>query len=82
MLFGGDEAQLDEHWVQHAAEVGLIPWCSKDFSPGVNFQCRLSYRCLYKPHVQSYALVSVHICEKSQALAAICPSYNLCEGGG
>ena len=36
-----------------------FPFAARDFSPRVNFQCRLSYASPYTPRVQSHALTSV-----------------------
>ena len=46
---GGNVAQLVRASDHHAAEAGSIPQCARDFSPTVNFQCRLSYVCPHTP---------------------------------
>ena len=37
----------------------LVPGAAKDFSPRIDFQCRLSLRCPHSPRVQSHSATSV-----------------------
>ena len=55
---GGDVAQLVRASDRHAADASLIPSAARDFSPRVNFQCRL-------------LRVSIHPCVKSHALTLL-----------
>ena len=55
---GGDVAQLVEHRTGTSLTQVRFPGAARDFSPKVNFQCRLSYG-VRTPRVQSYAFTSV-----------------------
>ena len=46
---GEDVAQLLEHRTVTPLTQVRFPGAARDFSPGVNFQCRLSYVCPYTP---------------------------------
>ena len=46
---GGDVAQLVEHRTVTPLTQVRFPGAARDFSPIVNFQCRLSYVCPYTP---------------------------------
>ena len=46
---GGNVAQLVEHRTGTLPKPVWFPDAARDFSPRVNFQCRLSYRCPYTP---------------------------------
>ena len=43
LLLGGDVAQLAEHRIGTLPTQVRLPGAARDFSPRVNFQCRLSY---------------------------------------
>ena len=45
----GDVAQLVEHRTVTPLTQVRFPGAARDFSPRVNFQCRLSYVCPYNP---------------------------------
>ena len=58
-LIGADIAQLVEHSTEKAGAILMrvqVPSAARDFSPGVDFGCRLSYSVRTAPHVQSHAL--------------------------
>ena len=59
-LVNGDVAQLvDRRTGTPLMQVGF-PGAARDFSPRVNFQCRLSYG-VCNPRVQSHALIRTHV---------------------
>ena len=47
--YGGDVAELVEHPTVTPLTQVQFPSAARDFSPTVNFQCRLSYVCPYIP---------------------------------
>ena len=49
ILMGGDGAQLVEHRTGTPLTQVRFPGAARDFSPRINFQCRLSYRCPCTP---------------------------------
>ena len=55
---GKDVAQLVQHGAGTLPTQVRFPGAARDFSPRVNFQCRLSYGVLH-PRVQSHTFTSV-----------------------
>ena len=56
---GWDVAQLVEHRTVTPLTQVRFPGAERDFSPGVNFQCRLSYVCVRTP---SCTITCINVC--------------------
>ena len=59
-MWSGDVAQLVEHRTGTPRTQVRFPGVTKDFSPRVNFQGRLTYGVRTYPLAQSHGLTSVH----------------------
>ena len=58
---GGNVAQLVEHCIGTPLTQVQFPGVARDFSPRVNFQCRLSYSVLTPLCVITWFYICVHV---------------------
>ena len=59
LSWGGDVAQMVEHQTSTLPMQVRFPSAARDLSPGVNFQCRLSYGVCTPP----CAIACIYVCE-------------------
>ena len=57
----GDGAQLVEHWTSTLLRQVQFPGAARDFSPKVNFQCRLSYSVHTPLGATARTIICAHI---------------------
>ena len=60
-LWGGDVVQLIERWTDTLLTHVRFPGAARDFSPRVNFQCRLSYGARTPPSAIASINISAHV---------------------